>query len=160
MESVTSTGSIGAVVAWNNQHKPEDYAGITAEQLLPMDNDKGITPLAILDMREKVADYLEHYFVKLIELRQAELDVEPMTLRIPEELVVDGAKSAARRIKSLSNGTFWADTTNALGWMEVAINVIATMLSTALHVENLLHCDSHPDMPQGQAYKQRYQGII
>jgi len=143
----------------NTNHPPESYALATAGQLVPSDgyNPQGISPLRIRELQVKVALILTPYFASIIGRQRQSLEADPHDLRLASN-VVEMADTAAGKLQTLSRNSFWHAVTMSDEWLNTAIGIIGTHLMTAVHVENLVHADNHPDVPEAKAYKTKYQG--
>lgn len=151
---------VSVLISDNGQNHPvEDYALATASAIVPSDgvNSQGIDPLRVRDMQTKMAMILRPYFEKVIDKQKANIAANPTDFTLAHE-IHGFALEAAGSLHQLSKTTFLKDVASRLEWIEEVMKVIANNLATAAHVENLLHADRNPTMPEAKAYKTKFQG--
>ena len=138
----------------DQNHPPEEYALATAKAIVPSDgiNSLGIDPLRVLDMQTKIAMVIRPHFVNTMEKQKASLAADPTDFGVAHDIYAH-ALEAAVNLQQMVKGTFLKDVSEALGWLEEVVKVIGSNLATAAHVENLLHADKNPTMPEAIAYK-------
>lgn len=140
-------------------HAADDYTLIAADQLLPSNgaNPEGISRLEVRIMQNQVAMVLKPVFEHAVDAQKTALALNPADLTIAVD-IAEAAIAAAKMIIALAKSSFWEKVTNEAEWLNAAVSVIGTHLMTAVHIENLLHADTHMDVPEAKSYKIKFQG--
>lgn len=159
MESLESSAGVGTVetlISGNENHAPASWANATARLILNTTDLTADRLQAAQDLQAKVGGILTAHYSHVIGREVDALNTFTDRCDCPYE-ISDIANVALFEIQLLDSP--WSEMIRGnREWIDSALSTIGNHLSTAIHVQRLLHADQNPHNQAAAAYKRRFTG--
>lgn len=138
-------------------HAPEHWADATAKVIFNIDTSEPARVIAARKLQLKITEALIHQYRAVIDREKDRLTAFYDACDSLYD-VGDYAQAAVTQIQQDAHGSLWDGLIASDAWADAAYDTIGNHLSTAVHIERLLHAQSNPNNVSAQAYKARFQG--